>query len=81
MYKTAIPGFENSYIREIAPMLGVRETRRITGDYIITGDDVRNSRKFDDGIAGSGHPIDTSEDNKGRFEHRVYIDLGPLHLG
>lgn len=69
MYKTAITGFEKSYIREIAPMLGVRETRRITGDYILNGDDVRSSRKFDDGIAGSSHPIDTSEDGQGRFEH------------
>ena len=68
MYKLAVKGFENAYIREIAPMIGVRETRRITGDYILTGDDVRASRKFDDGVAGSSHPIDTSEDGKGRFD-------------
>lgn len=68
MYRLAVPGFENSYIREIAPLMGIRETRRIVGDYILTGQDVRSCRKFEDGIAGSGHPIDTSEDNKGVFE-------------
>lgn len=68
MYKLAVAGFENAYVREIAPMMGVRETRRITGDVVLTGDDVRNHRKFDDGVAGSSHPIDTSEDNQGRFE-------------
>ncbi len=68
MYKLAVPGFENSYIREVAPLMGIRETRRITGDYVLNGDDVRACRKFADGIAGSGHPIDISEDNKGVFE-------------
>jgi len=68
MYKAAVPGFENAYIRQIAPLMGIRETRRITGDYIVTGDDVKQYRKFEDAIAGSGHPIDTSEDNKGRFD-------------
>ena len=68
MYRAVVPGFQDAYIREIAPLMGVRETRRITGDYILTGDDVRQSRKFDDGVAGSSHPIDTSEDNQGRFE-------------
>ena len=68
MYRLSVPGFENCYVREIAPLLGVRETRRITGDYVVTEQDVVSCRKFDDGIAGSGHPIDTSEDNKGRFD-------------
>ena len=68
LYTLGVAGFENAYVREIAPMMGVRETRRITGDVVLTGDDVRSLRKFDDGVAGSSHPIDTSEDNQGRFE-------------
>ena len=68
MYKLAVPGFENSYIREIAPLMGVRETRRITGDYIVTEDDVISCRKFEDGVMGSGHPIDTSEGDEDRFQ-------------
>ena len=68
LYRHAVGGFENAYIREIAPMMGVRETRRILGDTVLTGADVRAFRKFDDGVSGSSHPIDTSEDNQGRFE-------------
>ena len=68
LYKLTLPGFEKSYVREIAPLLGVRETRRITGDYVVAEEDVLSCRKFEDGICGSGHPIDTGEDNKGRFD-------------
>jgi len=49
--KECIPGFENSYINAISPMLGVRETRHILGGYCLTGDDVLNDIHFEDSIA------------------------------
>jgi hypothetical protein len=36
----------------------LRETRRIFGEYLLTGEDVLNGRRFDDGIARSAYPID-----------------------
>ena len=51
-------GFENAYIAWIAPMVGVRETRRIIGEYIFSGDDVLTGAKFDDAAARSAYPID-----------------------
>lgn len=56
--KKEIPGFEKSYLLEVAPQLGIRETRRLVGAYELTGDDVRSGRQFDDGIACSGWPIE-----------------------
>ena len=53
-----IPGFEKSYLLEIAPMLGVRESRRIMGDYVLTGDDLVAGRQFDDVVALGGYHID-----------------------
>jgi hypothetical protein len=38
--------------------VGVRETRRIIGDYQLTADDVLSARKFDDAIARGAYPID-----------------------
>lgn len=53
-----LPGFEDAILSGMAPRLGVRETRRIMGDYILNRDDVLNARKFEDGIAKGGHHLD-----------------------
>ncbi len=43
-------GLGDCKLRAIAPQLGLRETRRIVGEYRLTGDDVRRQRDFEDGI-------------------------------
>ena len=53
-----VPGFEESYVAQSGVNVGVRETRRITGDYVLTADDVLGVRKFPDGIARGSYPID-----------------------
>ncbi len=53
-----VPGFERSYIAQSGVQVGVRETRRILGDYQLTADDVLAARKFDDAIARGAYPID-----------------------
>lgn len=53
-----IPGFKNSYICDIAAMIGVRESRRAKTEYILTKEDVLSYRKFEDGIARTNYPID-----------------------
>ena len=57
-FREWVPGFEQSHLVEIAPMLGVRESRRIMGDYVLTGDDVMAGRQFDDVIGLGGYHID-----------------------
>lgn len=56
--KQNIPGFENCYLMETAPQIGIRETRRITGEYTLTKEDVVTARKFEDSIARAGAPMD-----------------------
>jgi hypothetical protein len=53
-----VPGCEDAVLLSVAPQLGIRDSRRITGDYVLTEDDVLNSVKFADGIANGVHPID-----------------------
>ena len=53
-----IPGFEESYIVRTPSQVGIRETRHIIGDTILTLEDVLTHRKFEDSIALSGFPID-----------------------
>jgi hypothetical protein len=53
-----VPGFEESYVAQSGVQVGVRETRRILGDYQLNADDVLAARKFDDAIARGAYPID-----------------------
>jgi hypothetical protein len=53
-----VPGFEQAYVVQSGVNIGVRETRRIVGDYQLTAADVLEARKFDDVIARAAYPID-----------------------
>ena len=53
-----IPGFEGCYLSQTGSLLGVRESRRILGEYIFTGMDIAYARKFDDVITISQHGFD-----------------------
>ncbi len=52
------PGFQDSYIVDIAPQVGIRETRRILGDYQLTEADVLGCADFDDSIGVNGWPVE-----------------------
>jgi hypothetical protein len=53
-----VPGFERAYVVQSGVNIGVRETRRIVGEYQLTATDVLEARKFDDVIARGAYPID-----------------------
>jgi ribulose 1,5-bisphosphate synthetase/thiazole synthase len=56
--KREVPGFENAVLASIAPRIGVRETRRIVGDYTLTEHDVLSGVTFPDSIALGCGPMD-----------------------
>ncbi|MEV5320341.1 FAD-dependent oxidoreductase [Streptomyces sp. NPDC052687] len=53
-----VPGFETSYVVQSGTQIGVRETRRIAGDYHLTGHDIMEARSFPDVIAHGAYPVD-----------------------
>ena len=53
-----VPGFEGAYALDIAPQLGIRETRRLVGVVMLTGDDVVGCADFDDTIGVNGWPLE-----------------------
>lgn len=79
-----IPGFEKSWIENVPPFTGIRETRVIVGKYIYTKEDVLGGARFDDAIAVASYPIDlhhevggdcTLEYGKGAYDipYRVLV--------
>ena len=63
-----VPGFENSYVSDIAPQVGIRETRRVHGLYELTESDVLDCASFDDTIGVNGWPLELH--TKGDVEFR-----------
>lgn len=75
--KSEIPGFENSYLASTAGMVGVRETRRLKGEYVLTGEDVSQLAKFDDAIACCAAPIE--DHHSGRDVHWEFLQAGSYY--
>lgn len=62
--KLYLKGFENSYISNIADMLGIRVSRRIKGKYIYTIDDIKSGKTFKNPVVISNYPVDVHSDKK-----------------
>ncbi len=52
------PGMEKASVMYTAPSIGVRESRMLDGEYVLTGDDLVACTKFDDAIAAGNYDID-----------------------
>lgn len=89
-----VPGFEQSYIVDIAPQVGIRETRRVKGHYQLTESDVLGCASFSDTIGVNGWPLELHlkgdvefrwpaiPESRG-FNHlpyRMIVPLGPDNL-
>jgi hypothetical protein len=53
-----VPGYEDASLVALSTQIGVRETRRVYGDYRLTRDDVLGARRFDDEVGLCGAPIE-----------------------
>ena len=69
-FRAKIAGFENAYLDFTAPQIGVRESRRVVGEYVLTVDDVLGARKFVDGIARAAYSIDIHSPTDGTSDIR-----------
>mgnify|MGYP006277940073 CR=1 FL=1 len=70
--KEEIPAFSDAFVQEMAPTLGIRETRRLEGLYKLTEDDLLKGKKFADGIVCCDSTIDDvlrGEDEDSKVTH------------
>ena len=66
--RAKVAGFEQAYMLEIAPQVGIRETRRLTGIYQLTRDDVLGCAGFEDSIGVNGWPVENHVAGDVRWE-------------
>jgi hypothetical protein len=75
--KNEIPGFENAFLADTAVQVGVRETRRIVGQYVLTEQDVLAGATFPDAICLSSWPLEKWED--GKEPEMVFLEEGQYY--
>lgn len=61
-----LQGFESAKVGRFPSILGARESRRIKGKYVLTGDDALSGRKFDDGVARAAFFLDFHDSPPGK---------------
>lgn len=75
------PGFENSYLLDSAPDLGVRETRRIRGEYLLTIEDIIEDKAFEDTVGRiymrhvPGNEVHSPDGREGAPEDAVWRNM------
>jgi hypothetical protein len=72
--KRHMPGLEKAYLSGVAPRIGIRETRRVMGEYVLSAEDVFEGRKSADGVAKGGHHIDIH--GSGTYQKRTPVKDG-----
>jgi hypothetical protein len=75
--RTEVPGYERAYLINFSTQIGIRETRRVYGEYRLTREDVLAGRKFGDAIAQCGAPIE--DHHPGRNTRWEYIPGGDTY--
>ncbi len=74
-FRGNFPGFEQARLLQSGSHIGVRETRRMVGEYVLTGDDVRAGRPFEDSIAVGCWPIDVHPSQGEVGVHAMFVPL------
>lgn len=74
-FVSRVPGFAQARLLHTSTQIGVRESRRLVGEYVLTADDIRGSKDFDDGIALGCWPIDVHPADEKVGHHAMYVPL------
>jgi hypothetical protein len=75
--RECIPGYERAALLSTSPAIGVRESRRIIGEHVLTADEILAAARFDDQIAQCGAPIE--EHHAGEDTRWVYLEDGATY--
>jgi hypothetical protein len=71
--RDTIEGFEAARLLQTSPQIGIRETRRLTGEYTMTGDDIRAGATFEDSVALGCWPIDVHPTEGEVGSHSMFV--------
>ena len=70
LFRKYVPGCSEAYISEIAPLIGVRATRCIIGEYVVQDDDIPTGKKFSDSVGRGTIHVDIHNPSGGGYDIR-----------
>lgn len=73
-YKQYLQGYEEMELVTMASLLGIRESRRILGDYVLNLEDFKKRAVFEDEIGRFSYPVDIHAARSGAGDYRKYAD-------
>ena len=76
-----LPGFQNAILSRIGPLVGIRETRKLEGCYVLQYEDIKNETKFIDGIAACDNPLDDvfRDETETHYSHDSALEKGKYY--
>lgn len=75
--RQCLPGFENCYLVCTAPLVGIRTSRRIVGEHVLTEQEVLECTKFPDAVARDNWPPDIHAPKEGeKLEFTPHLPVG-----
>lgn len=77
--KRCVPGFEHAHLISTSP-LGIRESRNIQGDYVLTREDVLSGKQFEDSIGRGAYPIDIHDPKGGQTQFQFIQGNGSYSI-
>lgn len=78
-FRAYVPGFEQAHLVSTGEQIGIRETRRIVGDYVLTQEDFMNTTSFTDDIARNAYFIDIHMARSSGAMHIHHLPPGQSH--
>lgn len=78
-FRAYVPGFEQAHLVSTGEQIGIRETRRIVGDYVLTQEDFMNMVSFPDDIARNSYFIDIHMARSSGAMHIHHLPPGESH--
>lgn len=76
-----LPGFQKAVLSRIGPLVGIRETRKLEGCYVLQYEDIKNETKFLDGIVACDNPLDDvfRDDTETHYSHDSALEKGKYY--
>ena len=77
---TNVPGFQDAYLSSISPVMGLRDSRRIVGKFVLTGEELMKGEHYPDTVASSSYPIDVHHRDGNRENTLIRPAAGVFHV-